>query len=337
MKTSGASRWTKPAGLLLLLVILFLVPLMVQKTYYIHVFVLVLINIITVSSLRTVSLSGQISVAHAAFVGCGAYVAGVIAKEFALPAWVTIPAGALAAMVIAVLLGIPFTRVRAIYFSMVSLFGGIVLVDLIKVARSWTGGATGMSGIPPLVQGFLGQKVPYYYCTLALTIVCLFVMWRIEHSRVGMTWKAIAQSHLVASSVGINEAFYRVMGFAVGSFFAGLAGAWYAHFNMTLSPDSYGFLSSIFLVMYMLVGGQRRFTGPIIGTAILYMIPELFRRLESGAPLVLGVVMLLVVYLLPQGIAGLYEQVKARLLRDRGVRMAEEGVSRGGGDGAGRD
>lgn len=184
-----------------------------------------------------------------------------------------------------------------------------------------------MSGIPPLTPSFLGQKVPYYYCTLALTIVCLFILWRIEHSRVGMTWKAVAQSHLVASSVGINETFYRVLALAVGGFFAGLAGAWYAHFNLTLSPDSYGFLTSIFLVMYMLVGGSKRFAGPIIGTAILYMIPEVFRSLGTAAPLVLGVVMLIVVYLMPQGIAGLYEQVRARVTRNGSGKVAD-GVDR---------
>ncbi len=328
-KSSGGprllgSRWSKLAGLLLLLVILFLVPVIVgRRPYVLHVGVMVLLNIIMVSSLRTIFLSGQISVAHAAFVGCGAYFAGVLAKQFALAPWITIPAGAVMAMVLGVLLGIPFTRVRAIYFAMVSLFGGIFLVDLIRVARTWTGGGTGLSKIPPLAQSFVGQKVPYYYCTLALTIVCLIILWRIEHSRVGMTWKAIAQSHLVASSVGINEAFYRVLALAVGCFFAGLAGAWYAHFNMTLSPDSYGFLASIFLVMYMLVGGHKSFAGPIIGAGLLYSIPEIFRRLGTAAPLVLGVVMLIVVYLMPEGLAGLYDQLKGQLLKSREERVAK--------------
>jgi branched-chain amino acid transport system permease protein len=223
-------------------------------------------------------------------------------------------------MTIAILIGYPFTRVRAIYFSMVSLFGGMAIVSLIK-AQKLTGGFSGLTGIPPLdpinIPGlinitFWGQKVPYYYFTLLLTLVCLLVLYRIEHCRIGMTWKAIAQSHLVASSVGINETGFRVLAFAVGCFFAGIAGATYAHYNLVLAPDTFGFLASIFLVMYMLVGGRDSFAGPIIGAAILVMVPQLFRFLKEFAPFIVGAIMIIVVFLLPQGIAGLFGQIKGK-------------------------
>jgi branched-chain amino acid transport system permease protein len=316
----NAKKWMKAAWLVGLIVLLFLLPLIVQQPYYIHVFITVLIYIIVVSSLRTIALSGQVSVGHAAFMGIGAYFSGVLSKELGLTPWLTIPLGGLAAMLMAVLIGYPFTRVRAIYFAMVSLFGGIVIVDIIRVAQKWTG-AAGLAGIPPLspinIFGlinitFLGEKVPYYYFTLVLTLVCLMVLYRVEHCRVGMTWKAIAQSHSVASSVGINEAWFRVLALAVGCFFAGLAGAWYAHYNLVLAPSTFSFLPSIFLVMYMLVGGRDRFAGPIIGTAILVMIPEIFRALKESAPLILGAIMVIVVFLMPQGIAGLFDQIKTK-------------------------
>jgi branched-chain amino acid transport system permease protein len=290
-----------------------------------------MLYIIVVSSLRTIALSGQVSVGHAAFMGIGGYFSGVVAKELGLTPWLTIPLGGLAAMLIAVLIGYPFTRVRAIYFSMVSLFGGIVIVDIIRVAQKWTG-AAGLAGIPPLspinIPGlinitFLGQKVPYYYFTLALTLVCLLILYRVEHCRVGMTWKAIAQSHLVASSVGINEAWFRVLALAVGCFFAGIAGACYAHYNLVLAPTTFGFLPSIFLVMYMLVGGRDSFAGPIIGTAILLIVPELFRWLKEFAPLILGAIMVIVVFLMPQGIAGLFDQIKAKYGQVRNRKVPE--------------
>jgi branched-chain amino acid transport system permease protein len=314
------SKLAKPAGLAILIILLFLLPVFIKQPYYIHIFIVTMLYIIVVSSLRTVALSGQVSVAHAAFMGIGAYFSGVVSKELGLSPWLTIPLGGLAAMAIAVLVGYPFTRVRAIYFSMVSLFGGMTIVSLIK-AQKWTGGFSGLTGIPPLspinIPGlinitFWGQKVPYYYFILLLTLVCLLVLYRIEHCRIGMTWKAIAQSHLVASSVGINETRFRVFAFAVGCFFAGIAGAAYAHYNLVLAPDTFGFLSSIFLVMYMLVGGRDSFAGPIIGTAILVMVPELFRGLKEFAPLILGAIMVIVVFLMPQGIAGLFDQIKAK-------------------------
>jgi branched-chain amino acid transport system permease protein len=314
------SKLTKTAGLVSLVILLFLLPLFTQQPYYVHIFIITFIYIIVVSSLRTIALSGQVSVGHAAFMGIGAYFSGVISKELGLNPWLTIPLGGLASMTIAVLLGYPFTRVRAIYFSMVSLFGGMTIVAMIRVAQKWTG-AAGLAGIPPLssinIPGvinivFLGQKVPYYYFTLLLTLLSLLVLYRVEHCRIGMTWKGIAQSHLVASSVGINEAGFRVLALAVGCFFAGIAGAWYAHYNLVLTPPTFGFLPSIFLVMYMLVGGHDRFAGPIVGTAILVMVPEIFRGLKEYAPLILGTIMVIVVFLMPQGIAGLFDQIKTK-------------------------
>jgi len=314
------SKLKKTAGLAGLVVLLFLLPLFIKRPYYVHIFITTLISIIVVSSLRTIALSGQVSVGHAAFMGIGAYFSGVVSKELALTPWLTIPLGGLAAMIVAVFMGYPFVRVRAIYFSMVSLFGGIMIVNIIRVAQKWTG-AAGLAGIPPLspinIPGlmnitFLGQKVPYYYFTLLLTLVCLAFLYRIEHCRVGMIWKGIAQSHMVASTVGINEAGFRVLALAVGCFFAGIAGAWYAHYNLVVTPPAFGFLPSIFLVMYMLVGGRHRFSGPIVGTAILVMVPELFRGLKEYAPLILGGIMVIVVFLMPQGIAGLFDQMKAK-------------------------
>jgi len=323
---NSKGKFIKATGLLGLIVLLFLLPLFVrQQPYLLHVFITVLIYVIVVSSLRTVALSGQISVGHAAFMGIGAYFSGVITKQLSISPWLAIPMGGLAAMIFAIVIGYPFTRVRAIYFSMVSLFGGIIIVDLIRVAQKWTG-AAGLANIPPLspinIPGlininFLGQKVPYYYFTLILTLVCLFILYRLEHSRVGINWRAIAQSHMVASSVGINETYFRVLALAVGCFFAGLAGAWYAHYTLVLGTGTFGFLPSIYLVMYMLVGGQKRFAGPIIGTAILVMVPELVRSLKEAAPLLLGAIMVLVVFLMPQGIAGLFHQIQARYEKSR--------------------
>ena len=172
------SGLVKPASLATLVVLLFLLPLFIKQPYYLHIFIITLIYIIVVSSLRTIALSGQVSVGHAAFMGIGAYFSGVVSKELGLTPWLTIPLGGFASMTIAVLVGYTFTRVRAIYFSMVSLFGGMAIVNIIRVAQKWTG-AIGLTGIPPLspidIPGvisitFLGEKVPYYYFTLLLTI-----------------------------------------------------------------------------------------------------------------------------------------------------------------------
>ncbi len=309
----------KPAIYLGLIILPFLVPLLITSTYYLHTFIITLIYIMAAASLRTILLSGQISIAHAAFMGVGAYISSIFAKELDLTPWLTLPLGGIVAMIFGALVGYPLTKVRAIYFSMVSLFLGMAIVALIGVCQVFTGGDIGLIGIPPIpsisIPGlppfdFLSSKVPYYYFFLILTFLSLLVLYRLEHSRIGMSWKAIAQSYLVASSVGINESGYRVLALAVGSFFAGLAGAGYAHYNMVLTRSSFGVLSSINLLIYVLVGGPGSFAGPIIGTTVLIIVPEIFRWLKAFAPFVFGGIMLFVVFFMPQGIAGLLEQVK---------------------------
>jgi len=317
-----------------LLIFFFLLPLFVESPYYLHTLIITLIYIIAASSLRTILVSGQISIAHAAFMGVGAYMSSILAKELNWPPWFTLLIGGVSAMVVGVLVGYPLTRVRTIYFSMVSLFLGLAIVAAIGVSQKFTGGDIGLIGIPPLPTltlpgsleiNFLSSKVPYYYFFLLLTLVVLLILYRLEHSRIGMSWKAIAQSYLVASSVGINESGFRVLAIAVGCFFAGIAGAGYAHYNMVLTSSSFGFLSSINLLIYVLVGGTGSFAGPIIGAAVLIIVPEIFRWLKAFTPFVFGGIMLVVVFLMPQGIAGVFEQFRAVLKQfweDKSARSA---------------
>jgi len=123
--------------------------------------------------------------------------------------------------------------------------------------------------------------------------------------------KAIAQSHLVASSVGVNEGWYRVLAVGVGCFFVGLVGAAYAHYNLVLSPTSFDLSATLWLVMYVLIGGINSFIGPIIGTAILVLIPEFFRGLKIYSPYISAGILLIVVYLMPQGLVGLPQLVRS--------------------------
>jgi len=322
--TRGRRNWIRPAVYASLLIILFLLPLFVDSVYYLHTFIISLIYTIAACSLRTVMISGQISIAHAGFMGFGAYVSSILAKELNWTPWLTILLGGISATIVGVLAGYPLTRVRAIYFSMVSLFVGLAIVALIGVFANYTGGDIGLIGIPPLPDikipglpdiNFLRSRIPYYYFFLVLTVLSLLILYSLENSRIGMSWKAIAQSYLVASSVGINESGFRVLALAVGCFFAGIAGAGYAHYNMVLTRSSFGFLSSVNLLIYVLVGGTGSFAGPIIGTTVLVIVPEIFRWMKTFAPFVFGGIMLFVVFFMPQGIAGLFEQLKTKVVQ----------------------
>jgi len=309
----------KPAVYGGIVIILALLPLFIKSNYWLHVLILTLIYIIVTASFRLIAISGQFSLAHAAFMGIGAYTSAVLSRWFGWPVWLTIPLGALMAMVIGAFVGYPFARLRAVYYALVSLFFGIGVLQIINALGIWTGSYQGLTGIPPI---FGASKIPYYYFFLGLTSLCLLVMYRFEFCRIGTTLKAIAQSYLVAGSVGVNEIRYRVLALAAGCFFAGLAGACYAQYNLVLSNLSFNFMATLWIVMYAIIGGLNSFAGPIIGAAVLIIIPEFARDLKMYTPYVAAALLLIVVYVIPQGLAGLPEVIRSWYIRRKAKRVS---------------
>jgi branched-chain amino acid transport system permease protein len=308
LSITGRRNVAKPAVLAGLVVIIALLPLLLSSPYFLHIMILTFIYIVAAVSLRTITISGQFPLAHGAFMGIGAYLAGIASKSLNWSPWLTIPSAAVATMGIGMLIGYPFARLRALYYAMGSLFFGIGVVYIIQAGGSWTGGYSGLYGIQPM---FGGSKVAYYYFFLGLALVSIIALYRFEFSRIGTNLKAIAQSHLVASSVGINEAWYRILAVGVGCFFVGLAGAGYAHYTVVLSPTSFNFMATLWLVMYVLIGGIGSIAGPIIGTFILILIPEFFRDLKMYSPYISAAILIIIVYLMPQGLVGLPQMVKS--------------------------
>lgn len=299
---------------LAVIVVLAILPIFIKSPYTYHIFILTFVYIIATSSLRTLAISGQVSMAHAGFMSIGAYTSAVLARYLGWSPWLTMPVGALATMLVAVLVGFPFSRVRAIYFSMVSLFFGIGILSVNSIFGKYTGHINGMIGIPPL---FVGSKIPYYFFFLGLMVFCLIILWRFETCRIGICLKAIDQSHEVAASVGISETKFRVLAMGVSCFVVGLAGAAYAHYNMVISYSSFNLIASIDMLVYMLIGGVGSFAGPIIGTAVLFIIPELFRQLKEYTPFLYAGILLLVVFVMPNGLVGLGNQIRDLIKKEK--------------------
>ena len=307
---AGRGKWTKPAIAAGVVVIIAILPLLLTSPYYLHIFILTFIYTIAAVSLRTILTSGQFPLGHGAFMGIGAYSAAIIAIRFGWSPWLTIPLGGLIAMGIGMLIGYPFARLRALYYAMGSLFFGMGIIYVLYAGGSWTGGYSGLTGIPSLLP--IGtSKVPYYYFFLGLALVSLLALYRFEFSRIGINLKAIAQSHLAASSVGINEGWYRILAVGVGCFFAGIAGAGYAHYSLVLSGNTFSFMATLWLVMYVLIGGIGNFAGPIIGTFILVLIPEFARDLKTYVPFISAVILLIVAFLMPKGLVSLPRLIRS--------------------------
>ena len=278
-----------------------LVPLL--GDYYIHVFALVLINIILAASLRPSLNCGQLNIGHSAFMCVGAYTSALLAKHYALPFELTLLAGALLATVVGLIVGYPALRLRGVYFAMVT----VAFVEVIRlIAAIWvplTRGNSGLSGIPkPSLLGIpLVSKSSQYYLALGLTAIVLFVLWRLERSRLGLTWRSIGLADNLAQSLGVNIAAHKLLAFAVGCFFAGVAGAFYAHFIRFLFPPEFGFLMATNILVYNFVGGRGHFVGPIVGATFLSLLSEPFRG-SAYETIFFSIAMLLTILFLPGGL-----------------------------------
>jgi ABC-type branched-subunit amino acid transport system permease subunit len=234
-----------------------------------------------------------------------------------LSPYLSIFTGGLAALVVAGIIAYPITRVKTVYFSMLTMFFGIVVTLVTSEWRSLTGGTTGIMDIPcfgtitalGIVIDF-NSKLPNLYFALILMVAALVFLYGLDRSYTGMTLKAISQDESLAASVGINVARSKAIIFCIGCFIAGLAGSFYAHYWGILNPDSFGLFHSIYLLIYMIVGGTDRFVGAVIGAFVLTLLPEVSRVFQEYQPLVFVAVLYLVVFLLPRGMVDLPERMK---------------------------
>ena len=304
---SKSSVWKELLPYLILIVIFAVIPGFVNKMFWLNAFIITFSKMIPTVSLRIISLSGDMSFAMGCFMGVGAYMSAIATAKFGLPIWLGIVIAAFISGIVAVVTGIPFARLRNLYYCMTSMFLGVFIIYVFQ-GWDYTGGYQGMRGVPKFGFSMKG----YYYFFLALAVVCIFLMWRFEHCRIGVTLKAISQSHEVAASMGVNERFYRLMAIGVGCFFCGVAGACYAHYTGQVVPSTYGMTLDLWIIMFMMIGGKKNFFGPIIGSAILSMINESSRVLSTYSPYVACIALLIVAYLLPGGIVSIPSVISER-------------------------
>jgi len=293
-------------GVLLGLVVLAVLALLLPQfggDYYVHIFALVFTNVILAASLRPSLTCGQLNIGHSAFMSIGAYTSALLAKNLAVPFEISLLGGALLATAVGLAVGYPSLRLRGVYFAMVT----VAFVEVIRlIAQLWvplTRGMSGLSGIPkPSVLGMtLSTRTGQYYLALVLMLATLLVLWKLEHSRLGLIWRSIGMADHLAQSLGVNIARHKLLAFMLGCFFAGIAGGFYAHFIRFLFPPEFGFLMATNILVYNYVGGRGHFVGPIVGAVFLSLLSEPFR----GSPyetIFFSIAMLLTILFLPGGL-----------------------------------
>lgn len=270
------------------------------------------INVLVVCSYRLVTLTGEWSLIHAVMVGVGAYTATLAFNHLGLEIWFTLPLAGLMAGLVAALLCFPLLRMTQFYFLIGSFAAGeairLVWVEWVAVF----GGTSGLRGVEaPIVFGidFL-DPIPYYYFTLAVVSFCLLILYRIEHSRIGLTLHAIHWKTPLAESVGVDAWRYRALAFIVGSFFAGIAGALKIHYLGSVTPNQFTVGFMVFVLIWVIVGGYGKFYGPIVGVVLLTIFDEAIRDLEIIRPAIYGAVLILSILFLPKGLESIPGKLK---------------------------
>jgi branched-chain amino acid transport system permease protein len=305
-------------SIIVLICLLFLLPLFIKSNYWLHVLILTGINVLLAVSLRALARTGQISIGTAGFMLLGAYSSALLAKNLGLSFWITLPMGGLLAAAVAIAAGYPFLRAKGIYFAILT----VMLAEVCRLtAWYWqniTGGSAGLQDIPPpapinvlgLTTLNFDTKATFYYLMLVIVIISILILYRLERSWFGLMWSSIREADNLARAVGINIMGHKILIFGISSFFMGVAGALYAHYTGALSPygipgSVFGFTASIYVLLYVVVGGESRFAGPIIGAFLLTIAAELARAVREYMPLLFGGLLILVVLLMPEGIIGL--------------------------------
>ncbi len=315
------------AGLIILLLVLF--GAFYRNGYVLHVFILIMMNVVLASSLRLINLSGQLSLGHGGFVTLGAYTSAVLlVKTDFGSTWLALLISGLLAAAICVVLGFPFSRLKGIYFAMITIFFVQVIVLTTQQWRSVTGGPGGLQGVPR-PDSFLGlefkSKPSFYFLFLIFMVVSLLILWAVENSRVGMTFRGIRQAASLSESIGVNTMAYKVAAFAIGGFFAGVMGGLYVQYVSAVDPSVFGFLPTIYILIYVIVGGEGSFIGPAIGAIVLTVLPEVARPLKSWMPVLFAVILMAIIFLMPEGLVGLPRRIQKAFKKRTGERSDAAG------------
>ena len=286
------------AVVLLFCLILLLLPLGTSDAYTLRVLILASIFAIFAASWDLLSgFTGQMNFGHALFFGVAAYTSALININVGLPPALSIPIGALAAVLAGLVIGIPCLRLRGPYLALATLAFPLILDGVVRAVPSVTGGELGLSGIAPLSS----SRVVSYYIAVVLMLVLGFIMWKISDSKTGIIFHAIREDEVTARASGINTTKYKLLAFCLSGLFAGIAGGLYVHFVRIAGPSTLELLLSFQAIIWAVFGGIATIYGPIAGVFILYPLTELLRVTSEIKMLVFAGIVLLVLLFMPEG------------------------------------
>jgi branched-chain amino acid transport system permease protein len=262
--------------LILFLVFMYLIPVSFWSRYLLQVLISFIIWIIAAQGLNVLTgLCGQISLGHAAFVGVGAYTAGILSTKAGLPFWVCLPLAGLASALCGVLFGLPSVRVKGFYLALSTMGAHFILLYVFLNWTSLTGGAEGMQMAAISLGHFsLDNSRRFFPFVFTICIVMTFIFTSIRRSSMGRAFIAVKDNDIAAESLGINSFKYKTIAFGIGCFYAGIAGYLMSYNLRFVSVDYFPFLDSLWYVGIIIIGGMGSVVGPIFGVVFVKGISE---------------------------------------------------------------
>lgn len=271
--------------------LLFLIPLFISNDYYYATLSVFVINsLLIVSLMIIIGYAGQISIAHGAVYGIGAYVSAILSTRYGLPFFLAFISSALAGFFLSILIGAPSLRLKGHYLAMATLGFGEIIIILFQELDFLTGGVNGLAGIKPAeIFGYSFARLPDYYALVSVTAVAILSMLALfVDSRFGRALRAIKSSEVASSVLGLNPTYYKLLAFAVAGSVAGACGSLYAHLDRFISPSSFSVSLSVMLVAMVMVGGEESFAGALVSALIFSFLNEYVRQFQEMSQLIFG-------------------------------------------------
>ncbi|KYZ74870.1 hypothetical protein AXX12_14910 [Anaerosporomusa subterranea] len=303
-----------------------LIPELIDDEYVYHLLVMANIYVLLAVSLNLlIGYTGLFSLGHAAFYGIGAYTSALLATKLGVPFALALPASGVVTAIFGVAVGFPALRLQGIFLAIGTL-GFNEIIRLVMINTDSIGGSSGIAGIPkPSLFGYsIASSETYYLFSSLLVIFVLIVLRRLLNGRPGRALIAIRDNEMAAKAMGINVTRYKIAIFGISSFLAGVSGSLFAYYITYVSPDNFTTAESFAIVAMVALGGMGNLFGSVVGAVVLSIIPEMFRFLGEFRSIIYGLTLILIMYLLPQGILGWCPAVIKKLARaDTHVRFAE--------------
>jgi len=257
---------------------------------------------------------GRINIGQGAFALIGAYVSAILVVKAGWSFWISLPAAGLFAAVVAILIGLPILRLRGVYFAMITLVLTQV-VTLTALALPITNGARGISNIPlpsgisvlgiPILPDFAAMentKLAFYYTACIIMILTYAALYRLVNSRLGHLCRSMQQNEELASSIGVNISYIRIVIFAISSFFGGLGGAMFGSIAQSVYPSSFQVADSVNFMLNCFLGGLGYVFGPMLGTLVLYFGWDLLFEFGKYQMLIYSTILIIIIRFLPNGL-----------------------------------